>query len=134
LNANYLLAELREAYDVPHDRTVMHECVLTDRRQHAHGVTAADIAKRLMDHGFHPPTIYFPLVVSGALMIEPTECESLTSLESFVEAMLRIAEESERSPELLTGAPHRTKVRRLDEVRAARWPRLRWTREPEEKT
>jgi glycine dehydrogenase subunit 2 len=134
LNANYLLAELREAYDVPHDRTVMHECVLTDRRQHAHGVTAADIAKRLMDHGFHPPTIYFPLVVSGALMIEPTECESLTSLESFVEAMLRIAEESERSPELLTGAPHRTKVRRLDEVRAARRPRLRWTRELGEET
>jgi glycine dehydrogenase subunit 2 len=118
LNANYLLAELREAYDVPRDGTVMHECVLTDRKQHAHGVTAADIAKRLMDYGFHPPTIYFPLVVSGALMIEPT---------SFVEAMLRIAEESERTPEKVTGAPHRTLVKRLDEVRAARKPRLRWT-------
>jgi glycine dehydrogenase subunit 2 len=127
LNANYLLAELREAYDVPRDGTVMHECVLTDRKQHAHGVTAADIAKRLMDYGFHPPTIYFPLVVSGALMIEPTECASLTSLDSFVEAMLRIAEESERTPEKVTGAPHRTLVKRLDEVRAARKPRLRWT-------
>jgi glycine dehydrogenase subunit 2 len=130
LNANYVLSELREAYDVPHEGTVLHECVLTDRRQHAFGVTAADIAKRLIDYGFHPPTIYFPLVVSGALMIEPTECESLGSLDSFVEAMLRIAEEAERDPSLLTGAPHRTRVRRLDEVRAARRPRLRWTPEP----
>ena len=131
LNANYLLAELRDAYDVPYDGTVMHECVLTDRRQHTHGVTAADIAKRLMDYGFHPPTIYFPLVVSGALMIEPTECESLATLDSFVEAMLRIAEEAERSPDEVTGAPHRPFVRRLDEVRAARKPRLRWTGESE---
>ena len=127
LNANYLMAELREAYDVAHDATVMHECVLTDHKQHKHGVTAADIAKRLMDYGFHPPTIYFPLVVSGALMIEPTECESLTGLDSFVEAMLRIAEEAERDPEKVTGAPHNTLVQRLDEVRAARRPRLRWT-------
>jgi glycine dehydrogenase subunit 2 len=104
---------------------------LTDQRQHAQGVTAADIAKRLMDYGFHPPTIYFPLVVSGALMIEPAESESLAELDGFIEAMRRIADESERSPELVTGAPHRTKVRRLDEVRAARQPRLRWTPEPE---
>jgi glycine dehydrogenase subunit 2 len=131
LNANYVLAELRDFYQVPHDRTVMHECVLTDQRQHAHGVTAADMAKRLMDYGFHPPTIYFPLVVSGALMIEPTESESLAELDSFIEAMRRIAEEAERSPELVTGAPHRTKVRRLDEVRAARRPRLRWTPDPD---
>ncbi len=109
----------------------MHECVLTDRKQHEHGVTAADIAKRLMDYGFHPPTIYFPLVVSGALMIEPTECESLAGLDSFVEAMLRIAAEAERDPEKVTGAPHNTLVQRLDEVRAARRPRLRWTGESE---
>ena len=126
LNANYVLAELREVYDAPHDRNVMHECVLTDRRQHARGVTTADIAKRLMDYGFHPPTIYFPLVVPGALMIEPTESESLPTLDSFIEAMRRISEECEREPELVTDAPHRTKVRRLDEVRAARRPCLRW--------
>ena len=127
LNANYLLARLREQYDVPHDRRVMHECVLTDRRQQATGVTTADIAKRLMDYGFHPPTIYFPLVVHGALMIEPTECESLESLDAFIEAMERIANEAATSPERVTGAPHRPKVRRLDEVRAARHPRLRWS-------
>jgi glycine dehydrogenase subunit 2 len=126
LNANYVLAELRESYDVPHEGMVMHECVLTDRRQQAHGVTTADIAKRLMDMGFHPPTIYFPLVVAGALMIEPTECESLETLDEFVEAMRRIADEAERSPEKVTGAPTLPKVARLDEVRAARKPRLRW--------
>ena len=127
LNANYLLARLREHYDVPHERQVMHECVLTDRRQQHTGVTTADIAKRLMDLGFHPPTIYFPLVVHGALMIEPTECESLESLDAFVEAMEQISNEAATSPEQVTNAPHRTKVRRLDEVRAARRPRLRWT-------
>ncbi len=131
LNANYLLARLRESYDVPHDRHVMHECVLTDRRQHAHGVTTADIAKRLMDYGFHPPTIYFPLVVAGALMIEPTETESLESLDAFVEAMERIAAEAATDPLKVTGAPSRPKARRLDEVRAARTPRLRWTPAPE---
>jgi glycine dehydrogenase subunit 2 len=131
LNANYLLAELRHLYTVPHDRRVMHECVFTDQRQHPNGVTTADIAKRLMDYGFHPPTIYFPLVVSGALMVEPTETESLAALDSFIEAMRCIAEESENNPERVTAAPHRTKVRRVDEVRAARRPRLRWTREPE---
>ncbi len=127
LNANYLLARLREQYDVPHDRRVMHECVLTDRRQQRNGVTTADIAKRLMDYGFHPPTIYFPLVVHGALMIVPTECESLESLDAFIEAMELIASEAATSPGQVTGAPQRTKVRRLDEVRAARRPRLRWT-------
>ncbi len=127
LNANYVLAGLRDVYDVPYDRPVMHECVLTDRRQQAHGVTSADIAKRLIDFGFHPPTIYFPLVVSGALMIEPTECESLESIDSFIEAMRRIAEEAETNPERVTGAPRLSRVRRLDEVRAARRPRLRWS-------
>ena len=130
LNANYLLAELREHYHVPHGGRVMHECVLSDRNQHAHGVTTADIAKRLMDKGFHPPTIYFPLVVPGALMIEPTETESLETLDEFVQAMREIAREAESEPETVTGAPTRPVVRRLDEVRAARKPRLRWR--PEE--
>jgi glycine dehydrogenase subunit 2 len=126
LNANYLRAELREDYHEPQSGPVMHECVLTDKHQQAHGVTTADIAKRLMDLGFHPPTIYFPLVVSGALMIEPTETESLETLDEFVQAMRQIAQEAATEPELVTGAPTRPKVRRLDEVRAARKPRLRW--------
>jgi glycine dehydrogenase subunit 2 len=126
LNANYLLAELREDYDVPHEGRVLHECVLTDRRQQETGVTTADIAKRLMDKGFHPPTIYFPLVVSGALMIEPTESESRETLDEFVEAMRQIAREARDEPDTVTGAPTLPKVRRLDEVRAARKPRLRW--------
>ena len=130
LNANYLLEELREHYHVPYEGRVMHECVLSDRKQQAHGVTTADIAKRLMDKGFHPPTIYFPLVVAGALMIEPTETESLETLDEFVHAMREIAREAETEPETVTGAPTRSKVRRLDEVRAARKPRLRWR--PEE--
>jgi glycine dehydrogenase subunit 2 len=129
LNANYILAALRDVYDVAHDRRVMHEVVLTDRHQQAHGVTTSDIAKRLMDYGYHPPTIYFPLVVAGALMIEPTETESLESIDGFVEAMRRIAAEAETDAEVVTGAPHRPIVRRLDEVRAARKPRLRWTPE-----
>jgi glycine dehydrogenase subunit 2 len=130
LGANYLLARLRASYEVPHGRTVMHECVLTDRKQQAHGVTTADIAKRLMDYGFHPPTIYFPLVVTGALMIEPTECESLEALDALAGALASIAEEAERSPELVTQAPHTTRVRRVDEVQAARRPRLRWRPDP----
>lgn len=128
LNANYVLESLRESYDAPHARRVMHECVLTDRRQQQHGVTTADIAKRLMDYGYHPPTIYFPLVVAGALMIEPTECESQETLDGFIETMREIAREAESQPELVTGAPQRPIVRRLDEVRAARKPRLRWSR------
>ena len=104
----------------------MHECVLTDRRQQAYGVTTADIAKRLMDLGFHPPTIYFPLVVAGALMIEPTECESLETLDEFVAALRQIAREAEHSPGTVTRAPSLPLIGRLDEVRAARKPRLRW--------
>ena len=126
LNARYLLAALRSSYHVPHDQPIMHECVLSDRHQQATGVTTADIAKRLMDYGYHPPTIYFPLVVAGAMMIEPTECESLESLDGFIEAMNRIAEEARTDPEQVTGAPTRPIVRRLDEVRAARKPKLRW--------
>jgi glycine dehydrogenase subunit 2 len=130
LNANYLLAELRGDFDPAHDGRVLHECVLTDRRQLPTGVTTADIAKRLMDKGFHPPTIYFPLVVSGALMIEPTETESREELDAFIAAMREIAREAQSDPQLVTGAPNRPIVGRLDEVRAARKPRLRWTAEP----
>jgi len=121
LNANYLLARLREAYELPYERLCMHEFVLSARRlKREHGVTALDVAKRLMDYGFHPPTIYFPLVVPEALMVEPTETEAKETLDAFVEAMLAIAREARESPELLKAAPHGRPVGRLDEVKAAR--------------
>jgi glycine dehydrogenase subunit 2 len=126
LNANYLLARLRDTYHVPYERTVMHECVLTDRALHDTGVTTLDVAKRLIDYGYHPPTVYFPLIVHGALMIEPTESESLEGLDRFVEALLAIAEEAREDPELVRSAPHHTRRTRLDETRAARQPVLRW--------
>ena len=126
LNANYLLARLKQAYDLPYDRTCMHEFVLSARRQRQHGVRALDIAKRLIDYGYHPPTIYFPLVVEEAMMIEPTETESKETLDAFCEAMLRIAEEAREDPSLLHDAPHDTPVRRLDEVTAARKPNIRY--------
>jgi glycine dehydrogenase subunit 2 len=127
LNANYLLARLREAYDLPYDRLCMHEFVLSARNvKREHGITALDVAKRLMDYGIHPPTVYFPLVVPEALMIEPTETEPKERLDEFVEAMLAIAREAAESPELLKDAPHDRPVRRLDEVRAAKQPILRY--------
>jgi glycine dehydrogenase subunit 2 len=126
LNANYVLARLRGAYDLPFDRTCMHEFVLSARNLRPHGVRALDVAKRLIDHGYHPPTIYFPLVVEEALMIEPTETESKETLDAFVEAMLRIAEEARENPDVLHEAPHFTPVRRLDEVTAARRPNIRY--------
>jgi glycine dehydrogenase subunit 2 len=127
LNANYLLARLRDAYELPFDRLCMHEFVLSARRlKREHGVSALDVAKRLMDYGFHPPTIYFPLVVPEALMIEPTETEAKETLDAFVEAMLAIAREAEESPALLKEAPHGRPVRRLDEVRAAKQPILKY--------
>ena len=121
LNANYLLARLRDAYDLPYDRLAMHEFVLSARSlKREHGVSALDVAKRLMDYGFHPPTIYFPLVVPEALMIEPTETEAKETLDEFADAMLAIAREAEESPELLYEAPHGRPVKRLDEVLAAK--------------
>jgi glycine dehydrogenase subunit 2 len=127
LNANYLLARLRDAYELPYDRLCMHEFVLSARNlKRKHGVTAIDVAKRLIDYGFHPPTIYFPLVVPEALMIEPTETETKETLDAFVEAMLAIAHEAEDSPELLKEAPTSAPVRRLDEVKAARNPVVRY--------
>jgi glycine dehydrogenase subunit 2 len=121
LNANYLLARLREAYELPYDRLCTHEFVLSARRlKREHGATALDVAKRLMDYGFHPPTIYFPLVVPEALMIEPTETEAKETLDAFAEAMLAIAREAAEDPELLKEAPHGRPVGRLDEVKAAK--------------
>ena len=120
LNANYLLARLRDAYDLPYDRLCMHEFVLSaSSLKREHGVTALDVAKRLMDYGFHPPTIYFPLVVPEALMIEPTETEPKERLDAFVDAMLAIAREAAEDPALLEGAALQP-VRRLDEVKAAK--------------
>ena len=130
LNANYLLARLRERYQVPCDRPCMHEFVLSAKPQAERGVHALDIAKRLIDFGFHPPTIYFPLTVPEALMIEPTETESKTTLDAFAEALLKIADEAESDPEAFALSPRRTPVSRLDEVAAARKPDLRW-RPPE---
>ncbi len=126
LNANYLLARLRGAFHVPYDGAVMHECVLSDRELAATGVTTLDVAKRLIDHGYHPPTIYFPLVVAGALMIEPTESESREGLDRFVETLLDIVREAHEEPEKVRSAPNRTRLARLDETRAARKPVLRW--------
>jgi glycine dehydrogenase subunit 2 len=126
LNANYLLARLKDGWAVPYDRPVMHECVLSDRRLEGTGVTTLDVAKRLIDYGYHPPTIYFPLVVHGALMIEPTESEPLEGLDRFVATLGEIAREAREAPELVRGAPHRTRHARLDETRAARRPVLRW--------
>lgn len=127
LNANYIRRKLEGIYDLPYAAPTLHEVVFSDRRLESTGVRTVDIAKRLMDYGFHPPTIYFPLVVKGALMIEPTETESREELDAFVAAMRGIEEEARRDPELVRTAPHTTRVRRLDEVAAARNPVLRWT-------
>jgi len=127
LNANYLRRKLESAYHLPYDAPSLHEVVLSDRNLEDTGVHTLDIAKRLMDYGFHPPTIYFPLIVKGALMIEPTESESREELDAFVDAMLRIHEEARSNPDLVRTAPHTTPVRRLDEVGAARNPVIRWT-------
>jgi glycine dehydrogenase subunit 2 len=126
LNANYIRKKLEKSYQIAYDEPCMHECIFTDRLQHRNGVTTLDVAKRLLDYGYHPPTIYFPLVVAGALMIEPTETETPETLDGFIDAMLEIAREAKENPELVKNAPHSTPVRRLDEARAARKPVLRW--------
>jgi glycine dehydrogenase subunit 2 len=126
LNANYVRAGLQDVYHLKYDAPTLHEVVFSDKKQGEHGVHAIDIAKRLMDYGFHPPTIYFPLIVPGALMIEPTETEGKAGLDAFVAAMRAIARECEEDPELVRTAPHTTPVRRVDEVAAARQLVLRW--------
>jgi glycine cleavage system P protein (glycine dehydrogenase) subunit 2 len=128
LNANYLRALLRDAYDLAYDRTCMHEFVLSGRRQKAaNGVRTLDIAKRLLDFGIHPPTIYFPLIVEEAIMVEPTEAESRATLDHFSAVMHQIARECEQTPDVVREAPRYQVVGRLDEVTAARKPVLRWT-------
>jgi len=120
INANYVRAKLRAKYDIPHDVPCMHEVILSGVRQKAHGVKTLDIAKRLLDYGFHPPTVYFPLIVPECLMIEPTESETRETLDEFVDAMIHIDEEAQNDPAALKTAPHSTPVRRLDEAGAAR--------------
>jgi glycine dehydrogenase subunit 2 len=124
LNANYIKERLRGVLHLPYDRPCMHECVFSDRFQKEHKVSTLDMVKRLMDYGFHPPTVYFPLVVSGAIMIEPTETESKDSIDLLIEAFKAIAEEAVRNPELLWNAPSRCQVKRMDETGAARNPCL----------
>ena len=120
LNANYVMHRLKGHYDLPHDRVCMHECVFSASRQSKRGVHALDVAKALLDRGFHPPTVYFPLIVPEALMIEPTETESRETLDAFCDAMIEIAELAESQPDVLKRAPTTTPVGRLDEVAAAR--------------
>ncbi|HTV83043.1 MAG TPA: aminomethyl-transferring glycine dehydrogenase subunit GcvPB [Acidobacteriaceae bacterium] len=129
LNANYVRAKLEDVYELPYPTPSMHEVVFSDRRQTKYGVKTGDIAKRLIDFGFHPYTVSFPLIVPGALMIEPTESESREELDLFVDAMRQIAREAEENPQVVLDAPHSTRVSRLDETTAARKPVLRWKRQ-----
>ena len=131
LNANYIRRRLEDHYDLPYSTPTLHEVVFSDSRQNQNGVTTLDIAKRLIDHGFHPPTTYFPLNVHGALMIEPTESYSKEELDAFIDAMIAISQEAAEDPEKVTAAPVDAKLTRLDEVRAARHPILRWLPEEE---
>ncbi len=127
LNANYIRKSLEGLYHLKYDAPSMHECVFSDKFQKdAHGVSNLDIAKRLIDFGVHPPTMSFPLIVHGALMIEPTETETKRDLDTFISAMARIALEAGENPDILRSAPHDSYVRRLDETAAARNPVLRW--------
>ncbi len=128
LNANYIRAKLKDYYHLPYNTASLHEVIFNDAIQKkANGVTTKNIAKRLMDYGFHPPTVYFPLIVAGALMIEPTECESKEELDRFIEAMISISKESQDNPELVKSAPHNTYWKEFDEVAAARTPTLTYS-------
>jgi glycine dehydrogenase subunit 2 len=126
LNANYIAHHLSETYDIPYPGRVMHEVIFSDKKQPKHGVRNADISKRLIDYGFYPPTMSFPLIVQGAIMVEPTETENREELDLFIDAMRSIDQEAAENPEILKHAPYTTKVGRLDEVAAARKPVLRW--------
>jgi glycine dehydrogenase subunit 2 len=130
INANYLRAKVAPVFPVAFEEPCLHEFVVTVKRLKAAGVTAGDVAKRLLDYGFYAPTVYFPLTVEEALMIEPTETEPKETLDAFADALRRIAEEAETTPDAVRGAPQRLPVARLDEVRAAREPNLRWWPEP----
>ena len=126
LNANYIRAGLSDLYHLKYDAPSMHEVVFSDKKQTEHGVSNMDIAKRLMDYGFHPPTVSFPLIVHGALMIEPTETEGKVGLDAFIRAMREIARECAEAPDMVRAAPHSTPVKRVDEVGAAKKLTLRW--------
>ena len=126
LNANFLMSILKDHYHLPYDRVCMHEFIITPKNLKDYGIHTLDIAKRLLDYGYHPPTIYFPLIVEEAMMIEPTETESLETLEQFARVMIQIAEEVKQDAEMVKNAPHDTLVTRLDETGAARKPDLRW--------
>ena len=128
INANYIRSELKGYYDLPFNRTCMHEVVFSAKNyKQDYGISALDIAKRLIDYGIHPPTMYFPLIVDEALLIEPTETESKDTLDYFIEVMKVISKEAKDSPELLRNAPHNTTNSRVDEAKAARNPNLRWS-------
>ena len=131
LNANYMMSRLKEYYKLPIDDVCKHEFVLAGLKEEASDVITLDIAKRLLDYGYHPPTIYFPLIVHEAMMIEPTETESRETLDEFIDALIKIAEEAKANPQLLKEAPHNTPVRRIDEVLAARSPVLKWKKSEE---
>jgi glycine dehydrogenase subunit 2 len=126
LNANYIRKRLEPYFDLPYSSPSMHEVVFSDARQQPCGVRTGDIAKRLIDYGFHPYTVSFPLIVHGALMIEPTETEGILELDAFIDAMISIAKEAETDPQLVKNAPYTTRTSRVDEVTAARKPVLRW--------
>jgi len=126
LNSNYIKSQLKDFYHLPYPGPSLHECVFNDKEQLKHDVKTVDIAKALIDYGFHPPTIYFPLIVKGALMIEPTESESKETLDQFIQAMKDIARKAEETPEVFHDAPYFSKVSRPDEALAARSPKLRW--------
>ena len=132
LNANYMMRKLEKAFDLPFNQHCMHEFVLSGKKQKQLGVRTLDIAKRLLDYEYHPPTIYFPLIVEEAMMIEPTETESKETLDGFIDTMLKIADEVENDPEIVQEAPHETIVKRMDETTAARKPILRYYAETEE--
>jgi glycine dehydrogenase subunit 2 len=129
LNANYMKEELKEFYELPFSQTCMHEFVLSHLKNNPYGITTKQIAKRLLDFGMHPPTIYFPLIVQEALMIEPTETESLESINEYISALITIAQEAITNPEIIKTAPHTTPVKLLDEVQAARNPIVKWQKE-----
>jgi glycine dehydrogenase subunit 2 len=129
LNSNYIRKSLDKEYHLKYDSPTLHECVFSDKIQKENGILNIDIAKRLIDYGVHPPTMSFPLIVHGALMVEPTETESKRDLDLFIDAMKKIAQEAKENPEILKSAPHHSYVRRLDETTAARNPVLKWERE-----
>ena len=128
LNANYIMAALKDIYYLPYDRRCMHEVVFSADWQKERGVSGLEVAKRLLDYGYHAPTMYFPLIVHEALMIEPTESETKETLDTFIHTLREIDREATNDPDLVRHAPHTTPVSRLDEARAARQPDLRWRR------